>query len=73
MFESESEKHDKFQNLVVQLLREPAPYKLKYPALDKESIHLRVYSDASYTNNPDGFSQFGYIFFMAHKKINANH
>lgn len=41
---------------------------LEFPTLDKDSLSLRVYSDSSNANNPDGTSQLGYIIFFADKE-----
>jgi hypothetical protein len=38
---------------------------LRFPKLDLSTLHLQVYSDALYANNPDGSSQLGYIIFLA--------
>ncbi len=37
---------------------------LVYRKLDKESVHLRVYSDSSFANNRDGTSQLGFIILL---------
>eukprot|EP00173_Palmaria_palmata_P004975 Plantae.Rhodophyta-Palmaria_palmata.ctg7907.p1 GENE.Plantae.Rhodophyta-Palmaria_palmata.ctg7907~~Plantae.Rhodophyta-Palmaria_palmata.ctg7907.p1 ORF type:complete len:225 (+),score=20.42 Plantae.Rhodophyta-Palmaria_palmata.ctg7907:63-677(+) len=34
---------------------------LKYPKLNKDSLRIRAYPDASHASNPDGSSQLGYI------------
>lgn len=34
---------------------------LKYPKLDVNSLHLRVYADSSFANNHDNSTQIGYI------------
>ena len=54
-------------NSVVRHIRKPSGQKLHYPKLDKDSIRLQTYSDASYSNNYDGTSQLEYIIFLADK------
>jgi hypothetical protein len=40
---------------------------LRYPKLDKESLRLRVYADASFASNRDETSQLGFVIFLADK------
>eukprot|EP00173_Palmaria_palmata_P000047 Plantae.Rhodophyta-Palmaria_palmata.ctg10239.p1 GENE.Plantae.Rhodophyta-Palmaria_palmata.ctg10239~~Plantae.Rhodophyta-Palmaria_palmata.ctg10239.p1 ORF type:complete len:245 (+),score=21.58 Plantae.Rhodophyta-Palmaria_palmata.ctg10239:319-1053(+) len=37
---------------------------MKYPELDKESLFIRTYSDASFGANPDRSSQLGFCIFL---------
>jgi len=37
---------------------------LSYPPLDQDSIHLRVYADASFSSNDDLSSQLCYIILL---------
>jgi hypothetical protein len=50
---------------VVKHLRKASSFTLKYPKFDINSLTLKVHTDASYANNFDGSSQFGYIIFLA--------
>jgi hypothetical protein len=56
--------HIRRLNAVVTHLRKTIDQVLKFPKLDWNNLSLRVYSDASYANNPDGSSQIGYIIFL---------
>jgi hypothetical protein len=44
---------------------------LKYPKLDKDSLHLRVYADTSFASNRDDTSQLGFEIFLADKHDNC--
>ena len=46
-------------------------FDLRFPALHIPSIHLAVYSDASFGNLKDGSSQGGYIIFLADQNRNC--
>ena len=41
---------------------------LRFPKLDKDSLSISVYSDASFCNNQDGSSQLGYIILLKDKE-----
>ena len=41
--------------------------RLVFPALDIDSIEVRVYADSSFANNPDHSSQLGYVVFVVDK------
>ena len=64
--------HRKLLNSVVRHLHKTSEQRLMYPKLDKESLRLQTYSDASYSNNYDGTSQLGYIIFLADKDDNCH-
>ena len=59
--------HRRLLNSVVRHIRKTFEQKLHYLKLDKDSLRLQTYSDASYSNNYDGTSQLGYIIFLADK------
>lgn len=42
-------------------------YRLKYPKLDKDSLFIRTYADASFGTNSDGTSQLGYFVLLMDK------
>lgn len=42
-------------------------YRLKYPKLDKDSLFIRTYADASSGTNSDGTSQLGYFVLLMDK------
>ena len=44
---------------------------LKYLMLDMDSLHIRVYSDASFASNEDSNSQLGYIIRLAEGEENV--
>lgn len=44
---------------------------LNFPALDIESLELRVYADSSFANNEDLSSQIGYVVFLCDKHDNC--
>lgn len=48
---------------------------LKFVQLDLDSIHQVVFADASFTNNPDGSSQIGFVIILtdANKRANVIH
>lgn len=54
-------------NKVVDHLKNNENLVLKDPKLDIESMHLRIYSDASFATNSDHMSQLGYITFFMDK------
>ena len=63
----EREKHIKKLNSVVSHLEKNPKFILRYPKLDKDSLHISVYSNASYCSNTDGSSQLGYIILLTDK------
>lgn len=67
-FNFDVEGHRKALHSIVLQLKKTRGLNLKFPKLDKSSLHLRVYSNASFANNYDKFSQSGYIIFMADKE-----
>lgn len=48
-------------NGVIYMLHYQIKLSLCFKPLDKNSLHLRVYSDASLSDNTDGSTQLGYI------------
>jgi hypothetical protein len=44
---------------------------LKCPKLNKDSLRLRVYADASFASNWDATSQLGFVIFLADKHENC--
>ena len=60
--------HRKLLNPVVSHIRKTSEQRLLYPKFVKDSLRLRTYSYAAYTNNYDGTSQLGYIVFLAEKE-----
>lgn len=64
-------KYVKILNRTLRYIRRSIGLKLKYPKLDKDSLRLQVYSDASYATNADNSSQLGYIIFLADKSNNC--
>ena len=68
-------KHIKEFNKTVKFLKNTSNQGLRMQKLDRESLHLRVYSDASFANNADLTSQLGYIILLADKygKCNVLH
>eukprot|EP00171_Calliarthron_tuberculosum_P001031 IDg1031t1 len=58
------EKYNKNLNSILAHLAKLPVLPLRFPKLDKDTLSLKVYSDSSYANNPDGTSQLGYIIFL---------
>ena len=48
-------------------LQEDSNLYLRFPKLDRDSLQLYVYTDASYYSNKYGSSQLGYIIFLVDK------
>ena len=67
LFEKEQGKLIKSLNSIVRHLKKTLGLILRYPKLDKESVSLLTYSDASYANINDGTSQLGYVIFLTDK------
>lgn len=67
MFEKSKKKYIKIINDTIKRLKDTYDSTLKFPKLDNKSLQLRVYSDASYSNNEDKSSQLGYIIFLMDK------
>ena len=65
-------KHVKEYNSTVKYLKKTARQGLFMQQIDKESLHLRIYADASFANNSDYTSQIGYIVFLADKTGKCN-
>lgn len=63
-FETSDGQYGKDLNKVVKALRSTAGKCLHYPKLDKTTLRIQCYSDASWANNEDGSSQMGYIIFL---------
>ena len=66
-FEEERDKHTKKLNSVITHLENFPDFMLRFPKLDKDSLSISVYSDASFCNNQDGSSQLGYIILLKDK------
>ena len=45
---------------------------MKYHKLGINSLHIRVYSDASFASNEDNISQLGYIIMLADRNDNVH-
>lgn len=45
---------------------------LRYPKLDRSTLHLRVYSDSSFANNCDQSSQIGYVIMLCDESGQAH-
>lgn len=56
-----TEKTIKEYNSAVKMLQKTSKVKLVYPRLDQDTLHLRVFADASFANNFDYSSQLGFI------------
>ena len=59
-------------NKVVKHVKKTSSQGLKMSKLDHDSLHLRVYADASFANNPDLTSQLGYIVLLSDKTGKCN-
>lgn len=51
-------------NAIHKHLRTVPDLPLRFPKLDRKTLQLRVYSDASFASNTDGSSHLGYIIFL---------
>jgi hypothetical protein len=65
-FDKEPATHISKLNKIIRHLRS-VDLPLKFGHLDKESLQLTVYSDASFANNDDLSSQLGYVIFLSDK------
>jgi hypothetical protein len=54
-------------NNVIKYLHGSRDVKLHYSKMDVDSLHLLLYTDASYKSRPDGSSQIGYVMLLADK------
>ena len=63
--------HVKQYNSTVRYLQDTSHLSLRTRKLDPESLHVRAYTDASFSTNPDHSSQLGYILLLADKLDNA--
>ena len=66
-FHTDAKKYVTDVDTVVKHLQKTPYFVLRYPKLDKDSIRLQIYSDASYASNYDASSKLGYIIFLADK------
>jgi hypothetical protein len=71
MFEKNPVEEVKAVNRVLTYLKKNPSMPLRYPKLQKESLTLQVFSDASFANSRDGTSQLGYVVFMMDKDKNC--
>jgi hypothetical protein len=55
----------KSANELVMHVQDTRTVSLKYPKLEPSTLHLLVYSDASFANRPDRSSQLGYLILLA--------
>jgi len=60
-------RHVKALNKTIRRVRATMDFALKYRPLDMQSLHMRVYSDASFASNDDHSSQLGYIILLSDK------
>ncbi len=67
VFNTDRSTYVKKINAIVKHLKTNPDVTLKYPKLDKESLQLTVYSDASFATNKDLSSQLGYFIFISDK------
>lgn len=65
VFTKDSREYIKRLNYVIEKLRKFPDLKLQVSTLDKNSLRLIIYSDATCANNFDETSQVGYIIFLA--------
>lgn len=65
MFPEDALTHVKALNHVIKHLKRTQDMAIKYPVLDRDTLRLKCYSDASYADNADGSSQLGYIIFLS--------
>ena len=63
--------HVKQYNTTVGYLQNKPHLSLRMGKLDPESLHVRAYTDASFSTNPDHSSQLLYIVLLANKHVNA--
>ena len=63
-FTADKKEYIRYLNAILKRLRKVPHLPLRYPRLDKNSLHLQVYTDASYATNTDKSSQLGYIIFL---------
>lgn len=67
LFKADANGHRKVINKIVQHLHQHPETVFQFPKLDKDSLHLRVFADASFAENVDNTSQLGCFVFMADK------
>lgn len=65
-------RHVKALNKTIRRIRETKSFTLKYRPMDSTTLHMRVYSDASFASNDDNSSQLGYIVLLADKQNNCH-
>ncbi len=63
--------HLKQNNATVRYLQDTHHLSLRMCKLDPEILHVRAYTDASFSTNPDHSLQLGYIVLLAEKHDNA--
>ncbi|MEM6805930.1 MAG: hypothetical protein AAF696_31325 [Bacteroidota bacterium] len=64
-------KYVKLLNKTINTLKETPSKGIKMRKLDLDSLYIKVYSDASFANNPNLSSQLGYIVLLCDKNDNC--
>lgn len=59
-------------NEEIKIINGSSSLRLSYPPLDKHTIHIRVYADASYTKNDNLSCQLGHLVLL-HDEKNITH
>ncbi len=70
--ESFAVEHIRSLNKVTKLIRDNSDIGLIMHFRHVENLHLKVFSDASFANNPDYTSQLGYLIFLCDSIHRAN-
>ena len=65
-------RHIRSLNKLIRRIKNSKSMVLKYHKLDINSLHIRVYSDASFASNEDNSSQLGYIIMLADRNDNVH-
>ncbi|MEM1283154.1 MAG: reverse transcriptase domain-containing protein [Chlamydiota bacterium] len=65
-------KYIKLLNKTINKLKESPDDGIKMQRLDRDSLYIKVYSDASFANNPNLSSQLGYIVLLCDKFERCN-
>eukprot|EP00171_Calliarthron_tuberculosum_P023435 IDg23435t1 len=61
-------RHVKELNKAIRYAKSSTRVCLSYPKLEKSTLHLRTYADASFATNDDGSSQLGYLILLCDSK-----
>lgn len=67
LYDEDSQLYERLLEKTFERLKATPNVILRYPNLDKKSLRIRAYADASFGANPDGSSQLGFIVLLMDK------